>query len=48
MHRVHRLKLGGGWLCFVSLIMPYIGYGDIVCAGADAASQRRLNIMAFR
>jgi hypothetical protein len=32
---------------FVSLIMPHIGYGGIVYAGADAASQRRL-YMAFR
>jgi hypothetical protein len=31
----------------VALIMPHIGYGGIVYAGADAASQRRLNI-AFR
>jgi hypothetical protein len=31
----------------VSLIMPHIGYGGIVYADADAASQRRLN-MAFR
>jgi hypothetical protein len=31
----------------VSLIMPHIGYGGIVYAGADAASQRRLN-MALR
>jgi hypothetical protein len=31
----------------VSLIMPHIGYGGILYAGADAASQRRLN-MAFR
>jgi hypothetical protein len=31
----------------VSLIMRHIGYGGIVYAGADAASQRRLN-MAFR
>jgi hypothetical protein len=31
----------------VPLIKPYIGYGDIVYAGADAASQQRLN-MAFR
>jgi hypothetical protein len=45
MHRLHRLKVGGGWV--VSLIMPHIGYGRIVCAGADAASQQKLN-MAFR
>jgi hypothetical protein len=31
----------------VSLSMPHIGYGGIMYAGADAASQRRLN-MAFR
>jgi hypothetical protein len=31
----------------VSLIMPHIGYGSIVYASADAASQPRLN-MAFR
>jgi hypothetical protein len=31
----------------VSLIMPLFGYGGILYAGADAASQRRLN-MAFR
>jgi hypothetical protein len=31
----------------VSLIMPHIGYEDIVYARADAASQRRLNT-AFR
>jgi hypothetical protein len=31
----------------VSLIMPHIGYGGIVYADVDAASQRRLN-MAFR
>jgi hypothetical protein len=30
----------------VSFIMPHIGYGGIVYAGGDAASQRRLN-MAF-
>jgi hypothetical protein len=30
-----------------SLIMPHIGYEGIVYAGADTASQRRLN-MAFR
>jgi hypothetical protein len=30
-----------------SLIMPHIEYGGIVYPGADAASQRRLN-MAFR
>jgi hypothetical protein len=28
----------------VSLVMPRIGYGSIVYAGADAASQRRLNM----
>jgi hypothetical protein len=33
--------------CVVSLIIPHIGYGGIVYAGVDAASQRRLN-MAFR
>jgi hypothetical protein len=32
MHRIHRLKLGGG-----SLIMPHIGHGGIVYAGANAA-----------
>jgi hypothetical protein len=31
----------------VSLIMPHIGYRGIVYAGADAATQRRLN-MVFR
>jgi hypothetical protein len=31
----------------VSLIMPHIGHGGIVYAGAYAASQRRLNV-AFR
>jgi hypothetical protein len=31
----------------VSLIMPLIGYGGIVFTGADAASQRRLNV-AFK
>jgi hypothetical protein len=31
----------------VSLIMPHIGYGGVVYAGADAASQRWLN-MAIR
>jgi hypothetical protein len=31
----------------VSLYMPHIGYGGIVYAGADAASQQRLN-MVFR
>jgi hypothetical protein len=33
--------------CDVSLIIPHIGYGGIVYAGVDAASQRRLN-MAIR
>jgi hypothetical protein len=31
----------------LSLIMPHIGYGDIVYADVDAASQRRLNV-AFK
>jgi hypothetical protein len=31
----------------LSLIIPHIGYGGFVYAGADAASQRRLNL-AFR
>jgi hypothetical protein len=31
----------------VSLIMPNIGYGGIVYAGTDAASQQKLNI-AFK
>jgi hypothetical protein len=31
----------------VSLIMPHIGYRGFVYAGADASSQRRLN-MAFK
>jgi hypothetical protein len=35
MHRIHRLKLGRGWLV-VSLIMPHIGYGGVMYAGADA------------
>jgi hypothetical protein len=41
MHRIHRLKLGGGWLCHLLCLTL-----DIVYAGADPASQRRLN-MAF-
>jgi hypothetical protein len=32
----------------VSLIMPYIGYEGIVYAGADDASQRRLNRAGLR
>jgi hypothetical protein len=31
----------------LSFIMPHIGYEDIVYAGADAATQRRLNL-AFK
>jgi hypothetical protein len=42
MHRIHCLKLGGGWLCH-SLCLTF----DIMYAVADAASQRILN-MAFR
>jgi hypothetical protein len=47
MHRIHRLKLGGGWLCHLLCLTLDIGYGGIVYAGADAASQRRL-IVAIR
>jgi hypothetical protein len=44
MHRIHRLKLEGGWLCH--LLCLSLDIGGIVYAG-DAASPRRLN-MAFK
>jgi hypothetical protein len=45
MHRIPRLKLGGGWFCHILCLTLDM---EVLCyAGADAASQRRLN-MAFR